>query len=190
MIEEQKESGYIEQEESGEQYSIADVKANKEAITDIVNKEAVELVNSIIISNDDNEINSYLEKFNKNMSKKNLLRILKYDELLDKVSDEALDRIENHPDELTHSEIINYIKVTQESINNAKKQDPEVDGIKPITVNQQNNTVNLNVNGDSEFRNRQSKERIMQAVSKILAACMNEEDVVDVKTDDKSENKD
>lgn len=182
MNKEEYESGYIPQAESGEsgsEYSLSDYNASNDAARDIVDKEAAEIVNAIIVSNDDAEINHFLDKFNQNMSKKNLLRILKFGELLDKVSDEALDRIENHPDELTHAELINYIKVTQESISNAKKPDAGVESIKPITLNQQNNTVNVNVNADGDTLTRQSKERIMEAVKKLLSISLSEEDVID-----------
>lgn len=189
MVEEQYESGfesgYIEQKESGETYSLSDVNSNAIAVKDIVDKEAVELVNAIAISNDEQEIAMYLEKFNRNMSKKNLFRILKFNDLLDKVSEEALDRIENHPDELTHSEIVNYIKVSQDAINNAKNAS-STDTVTPITLNQQNNTVNVNVNNGSSM-DRRSKERIMEAVKNLLNLSL-DSDAIDVSSEDKKEN--
>ena len=124
MIDKRFESGELINTESGEEcnYSIQDLKSGEKAVRDIVDKEAAQIVNAIIVSQDEKEITNYLDKFNRNMSKKNLLRILKYNELLDKVGDEALNRIENHPDELTATELLNYMKVMQDSINTAKKE--------------------------------------------------------------------
>lgn len=137
-----------------------------------VDQQSLSIVNEIVNIEDPKELDSYLEKFNQNMSKKNLLRILKMNELSDKVVDEAIDRIENHPDELTHQELINYIKVSQEAINTKKN---EVSTLTPITLNQQNNNINVNVDSRDEDNirvDRRSKERIIDAVSKLLKLSM------------------
>lgn len=156
--------------ESGEEVALPatpSVTLDHKAIRDVVDKESVEIVNNIVVSKDDKELSEYIAKFNLNMSKKNLLRILRMNELQDLVCDEAIDRVENHPDELTHAELINYIKTTQDALNNAKKGADYSETVAPITVNQQNNTVNVNVTND-EGMDRRSKERIMQAVKKLL----------------------
>ena len=156
---------------------------DEKSIRNVVDQEALDIVSNIVTTNDTDELNNYLDKFNLNMSKKNLLRLLRMNELLDKVSDEALDRIENHPDELTHAEIISYIKVTQESINNTKKGADQANGVAPITLNQQNNTVNVNVESSNNVRiDRRSKEKIMEAVSKLLNISLDNtsEDNIDV----------
>ena len=189
MIEEQYESGYIE--ESGDQYllegesgdvviqtaaPVLPVKTtlDEKDLRDVVDKESLTIVNNIIESKSNNELTNYLDQFNLNMSKKNLLRILKMNELWDKVSDEALDRIENHSDELTNVEIINFIKVAQDAISNSKKAPDYAQTATPITLNQQNNTVNVNVSADSPRIDRRSKEKIMEAVSKLLNISLDE----------------
>ena len=146
-----------------------------------VDQQSLSIVNEIVNIEDPKELDSYLEKFNQNMSKKNILRILKMNELSDKVVDEAIDRIENHPDELTHQELINYIKVSQEAINTKKN---EVSTLTPITLNQQNNNINVSVDNkdDDNIRvDRRSKERIIDAVSKLLKLSMTmpKEDIIE-----------
>lgn len=195
MIDKRFESGELINTESGEEcnYSIQDFKGGEKAVRDIVDKEAAQIVNAIVVSQDEKEITNYLDKFNRNMSKKNLLRILKYNELLDKVGDEALNRIENHPDELTATELLNYMKVMQDSINAAKKETSPVDGVNPITLNQQNNNVTVNVNSEDRV-SRQSKEKIMEAVKQLLKLSLetneNKDTIIDVESnnDIKKEN--
>ena len=96
------------------------------------------------------------------------------------MSDEAINRIENHPDEMTNMELLNFIKVAQESLNNSKKESDTVTTLHPITVNQQNNTVNVNVKTSEDVRvNRRSKEKIMDAVSKLLNISLDADAVED-----------
>lgn len=179
MIDNEYESGYIEDYESGyivpvaEENKIIPVpeKVSEKDLRDIVDNKALELASNIITSQEPNDLTAYINEFNNNMSKKNILRLLKMNELWDKVSDEAVDRIQNHSDELTHAEIINYLRVTKESIDNINKGSDQVSLTQPITLNQQTNTVNVNIES-SEQQNiridRRSKEKVMEAVSKLL----------------------
>lgn len=167
--------------ESGEEVALpaAPVTLDEKAIRDVVDKESLEIVNNIIVSKNEKELSEYIAKFNLIMSKKNLLRVLKVNKLQDAVYDEALDRVENHPDELTHPEIVSYIKATQEALNNSQKSADYSETITPITVNQQNNTVNVTVNND-DVMDRRSKERVMEAVKKILNILDNNAEEADI----------
>lgn len=155
----------------------------------IIDKESLDIVHNIVTTNDPSSLNTYVDQFNLNMSKKNLLRILKMNELWDRVSDEAINRIENHPDEMTNMELLNFIKVAQESLNNSKKESDTVTTLHPITVNQQNNTVNVNVKTSEDVRvNRRSKEKIMDAVSKLLNISLDADAVEDPLIIDENKN--
>ncbi len=47
----------------------------------IIDKESLDIVHNIVTTNDPSSLNTYVDQFNLNMSKKNLLRILKMNEL-------------------------------------------------------------------------------------------------------------
>lgn len=145
---------------------IVEINSAKE-IRDVLDSESLAIVNNIVNVKDNKDYLAQLDKFNLNMSKKNLLRILRMNELFDIVSDEAIERVSKHPDELTTLEIISYLKTSQDAITNSKKAEV-AETASPITLNQQNNTVNVTVNTEEGITDRRSKEKVMDAVSKLL----------------------
>ena len=90
---------------------------------------------------------------------------------------------------MTNMELLNFIKVAQESLNNSQKESDTVTTLHPITVNQQNNTVNVNVKTSEDVRvNRRSKEKIMDAVSKLLNISLDADAVEDPLIIDENKN--
>ena len=120
------------------------------------------LAENILKESDLDEIKRLTQLFNLNQAKKNVLRVLKLNSLLDKVSDQMLERFEKRPGEFSNSDLINYMTVTQNAIDRANKSLNLVNETPAIQVN-------VNVDNDQiKSIDKESKERIMAAVNAIL----------------------
>lgn len=99
--------------------------------------------------------------FNLNLAKKNVIRLLKFNSLLDKVSDQMLARFNKCPGEFSNSDLLNYLSVTQNAIDRANKSIALVDQTPAIQLNQ------VNINNNIELT-RESKENIINAVKSLM----------------------
>ena len=95
--------------------------------------ESKELERGIRSAKTQEELDRYTQLFNLNLQKKNSLRILKYNALLDKVSDVAIERVDKRPDEISTGELLSYMKVVQESINNTQTNNEKIKENKAFT---------------------------------------------------------
>ena len=116
--------------------------------------------------------------FNLNSQKRNVLRVLKMNNLLDKVTDQIIERFEKNPNLFTNEDLLKYMQVTENAIDRANKNLNMVEETPPIQLLQQNQ-VNININ---QGLNRESRQRVIETVQAILNSSQNNsaEDVVDV----------
>ena len=84
-------------------------------------EETITLVGNIIKEKDLDNIKNMTKIFQLNQSKKNMLRIIKLNTLLDKVNDKAIEKFEKCPDEITTDQLLDYMKVVQDSIDRSQK---------------------------------------------------------------------
>lgn len=143
---------------------MADDTFNKEDIMDMIpldNKDA-ELAKQIINEDELAKVQDLTHLFNLQQAKKNVLRVIKLNKLLDKVSDQMIERFEKTPGQFSNADLLNYMQVTQASIDRAQKALNLVDESPAITLNQ------VNINVDDGVINRESRAKITEAVRKIL----------------------
>lgn len=169
-------------------------KADVDAVDVIpLDKKTTVLAQEIIDEEDLDRVKSLTTLFNLNQAKKNVLRIIKLNSLLDKVSNQMIERFEKKPGEFSNGDLLEYLTVTQSAIDRAQKSLDLVDDTPAIQL-QQNNQVNINL-GDS--LDRESKERVTDAVKAILARIKStpielaEDEVIDatpVNTEDSNTN--
>lgn len=133
-----------------------------------LDSDADEIANKIMQETDDSSIKNLTHLFNLNQAKKNALRILKLNSLLDKVSDQMIKRFEQRPGEFSNNDLLNYMTVVQSSIDRANKQLNLIDEMPAITLNQ----VNVNM---ENMLDRESRSKITEAVNKILQMASAEE---------------
>lgn len=133
-----------------------------------LDSDADEIANKIMQETDDSSIKNLTHLFNLNQAKKNALRILKLNSLLDKVSDQMIERFEQRPGEFSNNDLLNYMTVVQSSIDRANKQLNLIDEMPAITLNQ----VNVNM---ENMLDRESRSKITEAVNKILQMASAEE---------------
>lgn len=134
-----------------------------------VDDETKDILKKIVsLENPSQEITDYddlVALFNQNQSKKTMLRLLNQNKLFDKVLEQVLARFEKCPDEFSNQDLLNYMKVVQDSITNSQKtlqpQTKEVD-TPLIKITQVNNTTN-----DTQL-SKESQERIVSIVEQLL----------------------
>lgn len=126
------------------------------------------LANDIIKEQSFDKTQELIKLFNLNQAKKNALRILKLNDLLDKVQDSMIDRFEKRPGEFSNTDLINYMNTVQSAIDRANKSLTLIDEGPAITLNQ----VNVNVNEDPVL-NRESREKITNAINALMKLNLN-----------------
>lgn len=102
--------------------------------------------------------------FNWNISKKNVTRIQKLNNLYDAVTDQMVTRFETKADQFSNSDLLDYVKVLQGAIDTTTKnmtvtEDP------PASIIQNNTQVNVNL---VDTFDKEARERIMAAVQETL----------------------
>lgn len=122
-----------------------------------------ELVNQLITTNDSSDIENIINLFNFNMKKKNILRVNTYNNLLDKVIDEVVERFDKHSDEFSNKELLDYLNSIQTFAYN--KQDLTDVQVPSITLNTINMTNNINSFDSIDV---DSRKRIQDAIQNII----------------------
>ena len=122
------------------------------------------LAQDIVAEQNVDKVKDLVHLFNLNQAKKNVLRVFKYNALLDKLSDAALNRVEKHSDEFSNADLVSWMQVAQTAIDRANKSLNLVDETPAIQINQQVNNIKV-----EEPLDRESRSKIRQAVSMILA---------------------
>jgi hypothetical protein len=105
---------------------------------------------------------------------------MKLNQLLDKVSDQMIERFDKTPDNFSNADLLNYMQVTQSAIDRANKSLNLVDETPAIQVNTQ---INVNANADGlDLLDRESKGRVAEAIKGILnkIQSMNNTDLNDI----------
>ena len=140
------------------------------------------LVDQLINEEDIDKAKEMINLFNINMAKKNTLRVLKVNELLDKVNDEAIKRIDESSDLIRDGDLLNYMKAAQLQIDKSMENIKSINDVPPIQLNQ-DNSVNINI-GDTEL-SKDSRERVLKAVQEFLMQSENNTEIIDAEVKNK-----
>lgn len=146
-----------------------------------LNAESLELIERLIAESDPDKANELTYLFNLNQNKKALARVNKLSDLLDTMTDQALTRFEKRPDEISNKELLDGLKTIQDLIERGQKQsaaEPE----KPATliqINQNNTEVNVGASTKASALNRESRERVKNAVLTLLGGLQLEQPTQD-----------
>lgn len=124
------------------------------------------LIQQIIAESDEQKTRDLTHLFNMNQNKKTMVRVDKLSTLLDTITDQALARFTERPDEISNKELFDGLKIVQDLIERGQKQVSGVGDMPLIQVNQQTNEVNI---GNSPTAlSRDSRERVKTAVLGLL----------------------
>ena len=146
--------------------------------TEKIDSSTLQLAQQIINEDDLDTVKDLTHLFNLNQAKKNVIRVMKLNGLLDTVSDKILDRFEKYPDNFSNADLLNYLQVTQNAIEKANKNLSLVDET-PVIQLQQNNQVNVNI---IDTLDRDSKARVLDTIKAILSNTQSQENTEEVVT--------
>lgn len=138
------------------------------------------LVDQIVDEQDPDKLKNLVSLFNVNQSKKNLVRVEMFSRLMDKISIQMMERFEKKPGEFSNKDLLDYLSAVRSAID---KNDINIDSM-PVPIIQNNTQVNISV----DTLDRNSKERVADAVKSILSKLSSYDDIVDVSDlDDKQQ---
>lgn len=150
-----------------------------------------DIIKEIDGASDPQTLKDLTNLFNLAMVKKEIARTSKQSELLDLVISQVADRLQKRPDELSNKELTDFMSAFQDSLDRSKNSASEIDSSR-ITAVDKHSEVNINIGG--EKLDRDSRERVMDAVKSILSgigeaqtADSRTQDVVDAECVDKAE---
>lgn len=130
------------------------------------------LVDQIVDEQDPDKLKNLVSLFNVNQSKKNLVRVEMFSRLMDKISIQMMERFEKKPGEFSNKDLLDYLSAVRSAID---KNDINIDNM-PTPIIQNNTQVNISV----DTLDRNSKERVADAVKSILSKLSSYDDIVDV----------
>ena len=154
--------------------------------SDLVSAQSNELINQIAeVGYDDvDRMKQLIAMFNLVQQKKNVLRIMKYNGLLDSLADQMEARLGKKADEFSNDDVIKYVSTITGAIDKANTQLKLVDQTPPIQVNQ-GNTVNINL---STELNREERERVADAIKALMQNANKQPREDDIVVDTDNEN--
>lgn len=155
----------------------------------VLNAESLALIAQIVDEQNLERTKDLTHLFNVNQNKKTMIRVNKLSDLMDVITDQAVARFTNRPDEISNQDLMNSLKTVQDLIERGTKQASGVQDTPLIQINQQTNEVNV---GDTGINlGRDSRERVKNAVgallSNLLAQQQATDDVVYTDVEDKTE---
>ena len=144
---------------------MSDNKINENDLIDIspLKTEISSTAQKIIDTKDLDEAQNLIKVFNLSQAKKNILRVMKLNQLMDNIQDEIIDRFDQHPDEFTNTDLLNYFQTAQSAIDRANKSLNLINDMPAIQINQ------VNINNEEEAPlSRQSREKILDYIQNVL----------------------
>ena len=130
-----------------------------------INTDIQDIAQKVLDESDTSKTKELIALFNWNLSKKNVVRSLKLNDLYDDITDQMVKRVTSKPDQVSNSDLLDYMKTVQGAIAHADKA---IDSIQePPAIIQNNTQVNINV---IDSFDRESRARILAAVQATLKA--------------------
>lgn len=156
-----------------------------------LNAESKILLSKIIAESNPDKTKDLTQLFNVNQNKKTLVRVDKLSELMDAITDQALTRFTQRPDEISNQELLQSLKTVAELIDKGQKQASAPEPQPLIQINQQNNDVHVNDDPTHGLK-RDSRERVKNAVMALLGQIKQVQDtpetphIIDIDSEEES----
>ena len=115
--------------------------------------------------------------FNVSQVKKQVLRNLTYNQLLDKITSQMEERLDKRADQFSNKDLLDYAKVVSDGIEKAQKQIQSIDTSPTIQIT--NNTQNNILVSPGEDLDRESRQRVMDAAKAAIQYLMSQGNMVD-----------
>lgn len=139
----------------------------------LAQKQQSEVLGQLIQTQEIDQVKDLTHLFNVSQTKRNALRIQALNDVQDALVRQMADRLAKQPDNFNNADIASWMKVVQQVMDTSQKGVDQVSTLPAITYQQTNNTqVNVNV---ADTLSRESRDRITDAVQKILQNIQNEQ---------------
>lgn len=145
-----------------------------------------ELEEALIKETDVDNIKNIINLFNLNIKKKDIVRTAKLNDLQNKVYNQIDKRLTYKADEFSNSDLLNYFKTIQETIN---KSDTSLDKVDTPAIQIIQNQLNVS-SEDSSLLNLESRQKISDIVQKFLALTKEEKESIDIPYQEINDNED
>lgn len=126
-----------------------------------------ELVKSIIEEDNPQNVKDLISLFNLNHTKKQVLRMMTHEQLLDHIMSQMEQRVTLRGDQFSNRDLLDYMNAMSGAMEKAQKQISDVNAVPAIQINQQNN-INISENNIDSL-SKESRKNIMGAVQEILS---------------------
>lgn len=130
---------------------------------------STDLVQAVLEAEDTSELLQVQEMINANLVRQDMIRKLHLSQVQNNVVNQMSQRMEHRADEVSTKDLLDYYKTIDNSLNKKSEDVPTI---------QVNNITNNVENGSVEF-NRDSRAKILDAVSAIMSE-LDEVEVVDI----------
>ena len=130
-------------------------------------EEEKNILTKIIVAPSEKELREQFDLFNINQTKKNALRIIKLQGLLDRVEDQAIKRFETKPDQISNKELMEMMQVVAGQIDRSQKFIDTLKDKPMINVKTQKNEVNININNNDSL-SKDQKDNVIEAIQALL----------------------
>ena len=137
-----------------------------------LDEDITELAQQIYSETDVNKAKDLVAMFNWNISKKNVTRIKKLNDLYDAVTDQMIERVDKKADQFSNSDLLDYVKVIQGAIDTSTKNLSQIE--EPPTIVQHNTQINVNM---IDRFDADSKKRVLEAIQQVLQSAQNVSDI-------------
>lgn len=112
----------------------------------------------------DEKLREVANLFNLSIAKKEMIRAVQQDKLLDAITNQMEEKITKRPDEMSSKEMIDYMNAFQSNLDRTKGYATKVNENPTIQVNNDNKKVVVNISGLS----RDSNENVIDAINEII----------------------
>ena len=134
---------------------------NNEVATEL-KAQTLDIAQQLVVENDISKVKDLTQLFNAAHIKKQVLRSIAYDDLLDHIQNQMTERIIQRGDQFSNKDLLDYANSVTTHLEKAQKQILGVDEIPIIQFNQQNNTI------ITETLDSESQQRVEDAIKAIL----------------------
>ena len=133
-----------------------------------------ELEKQLMEETDVENIKNIINLFNLNIKKKDIVRTAKLNELQDKVYNQIDKRLSNKADEFSNTDLLNYYKVIQDSIN---KADTTLDKVDTPAIQIVQNQLNVATENKPTL-SKESRQKITDIVQAFLTLSEKEQESI------------
>lgn len=130
--------------------------------TSELKEQTLDIAQKIVVETDTSKVKDLTQLFNAAHVKKQVLRSMAYDNLLDHIQNQMTERIVQRGDQFSNKDLLDYANSVTTHLEKAQKQILGVEDIPLIQFNQQNNTV------ITETLDVESQQRVENAINAFL----------------------